>query len=309
MSPSDPDTLVDRRRLKRQISLWRGLAILACLGIVAAGIGRWGWLLGEEHLARLGVSGIIVDDPARSRALAALARDRNAKALLVHIDSPGGTVVGGESLFREIRAVAANKPVVAVMGEVATSGGYMAALAADHLVAREGTITGSIGVFMQTADITGLLAKLGITAEAIKSAPLKAVPSPLEELTVEGRAALKSVIDDSFAMFVDMVAERRGVARQRALELADGRVYTGRQAKTAGLLDAIGGEREAREWLASKGVGRELPMRELKIEREDQWWRDLVSSALRVLSGKTYLSERLALDGLVTVWHPDWRVR
>lgn len=305
--PPDPDSLVDRRRLKRQVSAWRVVAIVAAVAAIAAAGSRFGLLEGDEHVAVLRVSGIITSDHDQARAIARVANDPTAKALLVRIDSPGGTVVGGEGLFRQIRAVAARKPVVAVMGEVAASGGYMVALGADHIVAREGTITGSIGVILQTTDITGMLAKLGIEAEAIKSGPLKAVPSPLEKLTDEARAATRRLVEDMHDMFVGMVAERRGLPRQRVLELADGRVYTGRQARAAGLVDQLGGEADARDWLASRGVPRSLPAWPIEIEREDSFWAGLVQTAISVVAGKTYLSERLTLDGLLAVWHPDLR--
>ena len=305
MPPPDADTLVDRRRLKRQVSAWRLVAVVAAVAAIGAAAGRLGVFAIRDHITVLTVTGIITDDSDRSRALRKLVDDRHAKALLVRIDSPGGTVVGGESLFRELRAVARHIPVVAVMGEVAASGGYMVALAADRIVAREGTITGSIGVIMQTADITGLLAKLGVQPEAIKSAPLKAVPSPFEKLTEQGRAATQRLVDDTFQMFVDMVAERRNLPRPKALELADGRVYTGRQAKAAGLVDQLGGESEAREWLATRGVPPSLPARKLEIQREDELLPGLLSGAIAALTGKTYLSERLTLDGLVALWHPD----
>ncbi len=306
MNQNDPDLLVDRRRLKRQVSLWRVLAVVALVAAVAAGLASRTKLLGgERHIARLNISGIIVDDPARGRTIAKAADDRRVAALIIRIDSPGGTVVGGESLFRQLRQLAEKKPVVAVMGEVAASGGYMVALAADHILAREGTITGSIGVILQTTDVTGLLSKLGITTESIKSAPLKAVPSPFEPLTEEGRAATRTLVADMFDMFVGMVVERRGIEREQALKVADGRVYTGRQARALNLIDAIGGENDALDWLATKGVARKLPVKDLKIEREDDRLRDLISESLAFVAGKTYLSERLTLDGLVAVWHPD----
>lgn len=306
-TPPDPDSLVDRRRLKRQISVWRVLAVVAAVAAIAAAGSRFGFLESDEHVAVLRVNGIITSDDDRGRALAAVAEDSTAKALLLRIDSPGGTVVGGEGLFRQIRAVATKKPVVAVMGEVAASGGYMVALGADHIVAREGTITGSIGVILQTTDITGMLAKLGIEAEAIKSGPLKAVPSPLEKLTDEARAATRRLVEDMHDMFIGMVADRRGLPRPRVVELADGRVYTGRQARAAGLVDQLGGEKEARDWLTSRGVPRSLPARRIEIEREDDFWRGMVQSAVSAVTGKTYLSERLTLDGLLAVWHPELR--
>ncbi|HEX9461303.1 MAG TPA: signal peptide peptidase SppA [Alphaproteobacteria bacterium] len=307
--PPDPDSLIDRRRLKRHLSVWRILAILLALVAIGVGVGRLGFYDMRDHVAVLEVKGIISTDRDRERALMKLADDSRAKALLVRIDSPGGTVVGGESLFRQLHAVAAKKPVVAVMGEMAASGGYMVALAAERIFAREGTITGSIGVILQSADVTGLLAKLGIQPEAIKSAPLKAVPSPLEKLTPEGREATQALVNDMYAMFQDMVAASRNLPPTKVHELADGRVFTGRQALANGLIDQIGGEPEARAWLATRGVPQSLPARKLDIPREDDFFSGMADSMVRALTGKTYLSERLTLDGLVALWHPDFGTR
>jgi protease-4 len=303
--PPDPDAIIDRRRLKRQITAWRILAIIMALAAVGAIAGRLGLYAGRDHVTVLTVSGIISTDNDRARAMRKLVDDDHAKALIVRIDSPGGTVVGGEELFEEIRAVAAHRPVVAVMGDMAASGGYMTAIAADHIIARQGTITGSIGVIMQTADVTGLLAKIGIEPEAIKSAPLKAVPSPLEKLTPEGRTVTQQLVNDMYEMFQQMVATRRNLPPERVHQLADGRAYTGREALTAGLIDQIGGETEARAWLATKGVPASLPARKLDIQHEDELWASMADSMAHALFGKTYLSERLTLDGLVALWHPE----
>ncbi len=300
----ESDILVDRRRLKRGLVLWRVLAVVALVATVVAVFARFDDLALRDHVARISVEGLIVADPATIEALGDVADNARVKALIVRIDSPGGTFVGGESLYRALRRVAEQKPVIAVMGTVATSAGYMTAIAADRIFAHEGTITGSIGVMVQTTDITGLLGKLGVTAEAIKSSPLKATPSPLEPLTDEARAAAKSLIDDMHALFIAMVAERRGLDAARARELADGRVYSGRQALQIDLVDAIGDETEARSWLAeTKGIPEDLPVREVEAERPGEEWLPNLES----LAGKMLFSERLILDGLVSVWHPDLR--
>ncbi|MEE8202774.1 MAG: signal peptide peptidase SppA [Alphaproteobacteria bacterium] len=300
----ESDILVDRRRLKRGLVLWRVLAVVALVATVVAVFARFDDLALRDHVARISVEGLIVADPATIEALGDVADNARVKALIVRIDSPGGTFVGGESLYRALRRVAEQKPVIAVMGTVATSAGYMTAIAADRIFAHEGTITGSIGVMVQTTDITGLLGKLGVTAEAIKSSPLKATPSPLEPLTDEARAAAKSLIDDMHALFIAMVAERRGLDAARARELADGRVYSGRQALQIDLVDAIGDETEARSWLAeTKGIPEDLPVREVEAERPGEKWLPNLES----LAGKMLFSERLILDGLVSVWHPDLR--
>ncbi len=297
----DTDMIVDRRRLKRRIAVWRGLAIVALVAGIIGGVARFEDWAVRDHVARVAVDGIIVDDSALIDALAAVAGDDKAKALIVKINSPGGTFVGGESLYLALRDVAEHKPVLAVMGTIATSAGYMVAIASDRIYARNGTITGSIGVLMQTTDITGLLENIGVSAEAIKSGPLKAAPSPLEPLTDEVRAATQSVIDDMHALFTSMVAERRSLDEAGVQRLADGRVYSGRQALGHDLIDEIGGETEARSWLASeKGVSADLPTRDIKLEKLGGQWFDALGS----LAKNIKVSERLMLDGLMSVWHP-----
>jgi protease IV len=302
----EADQAVDRRRLKRRLSFWRAAAVIAvaalAIVVVARQRGALTSLVEKPHIVRLAVTGVISEDPARSAALKKVLKDGRVKALIVDINSPGGTVVGSEELFRELRAVAAKKPVVAVMGTLAASGGYMTALGADHIIAREGTITGSIGVIMQSADVTGLLKKLGIEPEAIKSAPLKAVPSPFEPLTPEGRAVTQAVVMDMYDMFVGMVADRRGLDPAEAKKLADGRIYTGRQAIAVKLIDEIGGEDEARSWLeTARGVPDSLPVSDIQIERDSGDMLGLIGGRI----GKALFSERLTLDGLMALWHPE----
>ena len=294
------DYLIDRRRLKRRLTIWQLVAVAAVVGIAVAAYGRFEGLVSRSHVARLTVTGIITDDSERDQALEALKEDGSVKALVVRIDSPGGTVVGGEALYRRLDEIGERIPVIAVMGEVGTSAAYMAALAGERIFAREGTLTGSIGVIMQTADITGLLDKLGIQPESIKSGPLKAQPNPLEPFTPAAREATEAVVADIFQMFVGMVEERRKMSREAVTTLADGRVYTGRQALANGLIDAIGGESEARQWLQdNKKVSASLPIRDVgTADTAEQ-----VSRWLHGAAGKAFFSERLNLDGLVSVWH------
>jgi protease-4 len=198
--------------------------------------------------------------------------------------------------------VAEAKPVVAVMDGLATSGGYMAALAADHIVAGRGTITGSIGVIFQTADITGLLDKIGVKPETFKSGPHKAQPNPFEPISPAVREATQGVVREMFGMFVDMVAERRNLDRTRVAAIADGRIFSGRQARELGLVDALGDEAAARDWLAdSRSVAKSLPVRKVALKRESDLFRNLFEDTV----GKALFSERLSLDGAIAVWHPS----
>jgi protease-4 len=298
----EADYVVDRRRLKRRLLFWRILAItILAVGAVTS-LTNFKNFSGGDHIARLNVTGIIVDDIDREYALKSLKDDDEVLALIVRIDSPGGTVVGGESLYHQLKDLGQEKPVVAVMGSKATSAGYMIALGADHLVAREGSLTGSIGVLLQTTDITGLLEKIGVKPETIKSGPLKAQPNPLEKTTPAARKAVQAVVMDMYAMFVDMVAERRKMSPEAVRVLADGRVYTGRQALANGLIDAIGSENEAIDWLREFAkIPSGLSVQDVIIERPGQGWRSLINGMV----GKVLLSERLRLDGLVSLWHPE----
>jgi protease IV len=296
------DQLIDRRRLKRRLALWRIVGIVGIVAVTVVLTARFAPWTGRDYVAYLDVEGIILADRDRDDVLAVIADDEAAKALIVYLNTPGGSVVGGETLFGGLRAIAEKKPVVAVMGDVAASAGYMTALGADRIFARAGSLTGSIGVIMQSADITGLLEKIGIKPETVKSAPLKAQPNPMEPFSQEAREVTRKVVLDVYELFVGMVEERRGLGREEALALSDGRIFTGRQALEMGLIDELGGENEARQWLSeSRDVALSLPMRHVEVSRDDGLWRQLLDSSL----GKTVFSERLRLDGLISLWHPD----
>lgn len=301
------DDAVDRRRLKRRLSAWRAVAIAAVAAAAVFAVGEVTDGFTGRHIARVTIKGTITEDRDRDKKIRKLAENRLVRAVIVHIDSPGGTVVGGERLYRTLRKLGEKRPVVAVMGTTATSAGYMVALGAERLVAGSGSVTGSVGVVMQTTEVTKLLDTIGVTAEAIKSGALKAVPSPLEKLTPAGRQATQTVVDDIHAMFVDMVVERRKLAPEHAREIADGRVFTGRQAVAKGLVDELGGEEEALAWLKKQhGVDDKLPIEDVDID-EPVGTLDLFARAVAswALAGKTLVSERLTLDGLVSVWHPQ----
>ena len=295
------DWIIVRKKLKKQILFWRTFAVLAVIALIIFQFGNFDTIKDKNHIAVLNISNIITDNPKRSKALIKVANDDLIKALIVNIDSPGGTVVGGEALYLHLREVSSKKPVVAVISDLATSAGYMTAIAADKIFARQSSITGSIGVIIQTTDITVLLDKIGIKPEAIKSSPLKAQPSPLEPMSNKTRSATRLVVEDIFNMFIDMVSTRRNMNRQTVKKLADGRIYTGRQAVKNGLIDAIGGEKEALNWLSSaKNIDKHLPLKLLRFDEEESFLKKILDRFL----GKILISDGLRLDGLVSLWHP-----
>ena len=272
----ETDLLLDRLRLKRSLTFWRIAAVvaatLALLFIVRPGSPI------TRHIARVNVTGVITEDRKLLEALAKLVKDSSVPAVIVSIDSPGGSVAGGESLHAALTRLAAAKPVVAVMRGTAASAGYMAALPAARIFARDSTLTGSIGVILQTGEVSGLLDRLGVGAEAITSGPLKDQPSFTRPLTPEGRDYLRGLVDDMYGQFVSMVAAGRRLDPARVRELADGRAYTGRQARELGLVDEAGGETEARAWLArERGVPESVDVQDLKVGGFDD---QAVSAAL-----------------------------
>ena len=296
----DTEALLDRYRLKRRLAIWRTVAIVAVVGFAVTMVARFVDAPGE-HIARLSVDGIIVEDARREAALSHLVEDDEALALIVRINSPGGTTTGSEALFRNLRRVAEEKPVVAVIGTMGASGGYIAAVAADYIIARETSLTGSIGVILETAEFSRLLEKIGITAEAITSGPQKGQPSPIAPMTEETRAAVSAVVGDAFDWFKGLVSERRKLSEEEILVVSDGRVFTGRQALGHKLIDRIGGEREAIGWLErDREIPEDLPI----VELEYHELPPLIERVATRLAGKVLSFEPLMLDGLRSVWHP-----
>lgn len=318
----EADQIVDRRRLRRKLSFWRVVGIVA---LVLAVLGGYSLLSGgngfpgfaSDQIARVNISGLITEDRQRDELLEKIAKTDAVKAVIVSIDSTGGVTAGGEALYEGLRRLANKKPTVATVGTFGASAAYMAAIAADHIVARRTSITGSIGVLFQFPEVSELMKKLGIRVEEIKSAPLKAEPSPFRPASPAARAVVSGVVRDSYDWFVDIVAERRGLARDHALELADGRIFTGRQALSSGLIDEIGGEKEAIAWLASeRNVDADLPVKDWQPKRPSSglfgfsdaivlWLAHRLGISpdfLRAGGVDRLLPERLKLDGLMSVW-------
>jgi protease-4 len=313
------DDLIDRRRLRRKLTFWR-IAAFAIAAICLASAGAW--MLREDfggaaadHIAKIRIDGTITEDEELLERLEKVRESRSVKGVILSIDSPGGTTAGGEAIFDQVRKLAADKPVVAQVGTLAASAGYMIATASDHIVARKSSIVGSIGVLVQFPDVTGLMDKIGVKLEEVKSSPLKAEPSPFNPTTDEERAMVRSMILDSYDWFVGLVAERRPLTRSEAAALADGSIFTGRQALEKKLVDELGGESEAIGWLSTKGVDGKLKVVEWKA-RGEGWFLSseaLATAAARLIGlpdqGAGLLrelgGERLFLDGLLSVWQPE----
>ncbi|MCO5155974.1 MAG: signal peptide peptidase SppA [Aquamicrobium sp.] len=305
------DDIIDRRRLRRKLTFWRVAAfVVAALAIAgAASFAMRDSLSVADQIARVRIEGTITENEELLKRLKRIGEAAHVKGVIVTVDSPGGTTAGGEAIYEAVRKLAGEKPVVAQVGTLAASAGYMIASAADHIVARQSSIVGSIGVLVQFPDVTGLMDMVGVKLEGVKSSPLKAEPSPFTPTTEEERAMLRALVMDSYDWFVGLVEERRPLSRAEVLAVADGSIFTGRQALERKLVDSLGGEEKAIEWLASKGVDDKLDVIEWKPEPRGGLLSTL--SAASVIGALTGLdragTDRLFLDGLVSVWHPAGR--
>ncbi len=301
----DADWLIDRAALKRRLLVWRILAVLALVAAGTAVSYRHATGL-RPHVARLAVTGIVTDDPATVRLVDRATHDPTVKALLLRIDSPGGSAAGGVALHDALARFSARKPLVAVMGAEAASAAYMIALPASRIYASPATLTGSIGVILETPDISSLMQRLGVTETQIVSGPLKGQPSPFAPLSPAGRTYLQDLVNDMFDQFVTMVATARHLPKARVLTLADGRAYTGRQALPLGLIDALGDAHDARAFLATRGVPLSLPETALAAPGQVRSWFGRGASLPGWLQPLMQLvfPQRAKLDGLVSLWQP-----
>ncbi|ACP53546.1 MAG: signal peptide peptidase SppA [Rickettsia africae] len=250
-----PDYLIERRQIKSRLLIWKLTAIIL-IAIVFLLVGKdfapkevLPINSNEDYIASVLIDEIILEDEKRDKKLKKIIDDSHIKALIVNVNSPGGTVVGAEKIYNILRKISAKKPVVIVMGTMAASGGYLISLGGDYIISHNGTITGSIGVILQTAEVTELAQKLGIKFNNFKSGELKAVPNPTEKLTEAVRIAIMDNIEDTYNFFLELVSERRNLPIEEVKKLADGRVYSGRQALKLKLVDAIGSEDTALKWL------------------------------------------------------------
>ncbi|MFB9949912.1 signal peptide peptidase SppA [Rhizobium puerariae] len=312
----DQMAIADRRSLRRKLSFWRVVALLLLIGIgfafyrVALGDGAGAAV---PHVARIEISGMITDDKELLERLERIADSSQARALVVSISSPGGTTYGGERIFKAIRNVAAKKPVVSDIRTLAASAGYMIATAGDQIVAGESSITGSIGVIFQYPQIDEMMKKIGVSLEEIKSAPLKAEPSPFHPASEDARTMIRNMVMDSYGWFVDLVADRRKLPREDVLKLADGTIFTGRQALGVKLVDKLGGDDDIRAYLESRGVSKDLPVVEWKQRSSSSsfWLAGALAEFVRqtglgqAIAPETFRAfgaDKLFLDGLVSVW-------
>ena len=316
----DSDVIVDRRRMRRKLTFWRVAAVLLTMaavvtvGILTTSSGP-STVASAGTIARIKIEGLIRSDNDRIEALERLEKS-SAAAVIVHINSPGGTTAGSEQLYDALMRLKAKKPMVVVVEGLAASGGYIAALASDHIVAQQTSLVGSIGVLFQLPNFSGLMKTVGVQVEEVKSSPLKAAPNGFEPTSPEARAALDSLVKDSYAWFRGMVQTRRGMDAAQLEKVADGRVFTGRQSVDLRLIDQLGDEKTGIAWLvAEKKVKADLPVRDFSLApkfSDFTFLRAATSVALDAVGLNTIAKqfgvgqalEQFSLDGMLALWRP-----
>jgi protease-4 len=303
--------------LRRKLTFWRIAALVVGVAAILALAGRFGGgaLHLAPHVARIEISGVITGDQETLKLIRDVGASK-AAALIVKISSPGGTVTGSEHIYDELRLVAAKgKPIVAVVDTMAASGGYIVALGTDRIFADSNSLVGSIGVLFEFPNVSKLLDTIGVKVETIKSSPLKAAPNGLEPTSDAARAAIDSLVVDSYGWFKGLVKERRQMSDSQLAAVTDGRIFTGRQGLPLKLIDATGGEREAVAWLESEGkIAKGLPVSEWKKPSSvnNLGIFSLAGHAAAafgfpevgdLLARAEKAHDFAALDGLLAIWH------
>ncbi len=254
----------------------------------------------NDFIAKISVEGVIQDRSDLVGKINDLVNNKKVKGLITIVNSPGGTYVGSKELYDSIRKLGKKVPTVVYMREIATSGGYLVALSSDKIFGNEGTITGSVGVILQTADITKLLEKIGINPVIVKSGELKAVPNPAEKLNDEKLNYLREVIQNMQREFLELVKLNRNISKSVLEIISDGRILTGKDAKKLELIDYVGNESDAIKWLKNEAkVDDDIQIVDFSIEK------DLGSIlGLSFFKKKFNYLEQNFYNGFVAIWAP-----
>lgn len=299
----NPDYLLERSQLKKQTSFWRFLffaGLIIAVFLAFAGKVNKGPLskVSSPSIARIKIEGIILENSDKAEILKDIAKNENIKAVIVHINSPGGTAVGGEVLYNSIKEISKEKPVVAVMSSMATSAAYLAALGTERIFARNGTITGSIGVIAEIPNLKEAGDNIGLKFNYVKTSPLKGSPNLFEETNEEAIAVLRDTMEDFYDYFVDVVATERNITRVKALKLADGRIFSARAAIKNKLIDEIGGESDAKSWLVnSKNISKQLEIKDVSLRKPQTPLQELLQSVTKSFDIRS-ISEKYEFKGL-----------
>ena len=268
----------------------------------------------KPHIAHYNISGLLIDPDPILEDLEYLEHEDNIKAIIINVDSPGGTTVSAEEIYLKIRSISSTKPIIVVMKNIATSGAYLFSLGADRIFARENTITGSVGVLLQWARIDQGLEKLGVEVNEIKSGKLKAEPDFFGEADEKTRLLTQKIVDETFIWFLELIKKRRSITDYTVSQISDGRIFTGRQALNLNLIDEIGGNEEAKFWLIeNKDINSELEILMYEQKKNANFIELSVAKVMDYFNINSPYGGRLktnltlmSIDGLLSIWsHPS----
>ena len=264
------DYIIDRYKLKNSVNKWKFITLVLLLIALFTifyhkGDGVSG--IKSDYIASIDLTGMLMQNKETIKSLNKIANDNNIKAVLVNINSSGGTGVGGESLYREFRKIAEKKPIVASIGEIGASAAYMAAIGTDRIYAYDISLVGSIGVIIINVEVSELAKKHGINLELIKYAPLKGIPNYFEKLNYQQKEYIQSLVDESNKYFVGLVKKRRNLSEEDLKKVSDGRIFTGSKASKLKLIDQIGDGADAVKWLKSKENLKNLEVKNYNLVR------------------------------------------
>ncbi len=254
----------------------------------------------KDFIATISIEGIINDPVDTLNDLENINKSSNAKALLVNINSPGGTFVSSKELYDKIKEISKKIPVVTYMREMATSGGYLVSLGSQKIFSNVGTITGSVGVILQTAEVTEMLKKIGINPIVVKSGDLKATPNPLESVSEKESEYLNNIIKSMQLEFLNILSENRDIENETLRIISDGRIFTGKQAKELNLVDFIGSKNDAINWLKEKAkVPTDIDI--IDFSKETQYEK-LIN--MKLFNENFHFLKNNIHSGFLAIWDP-----
>jgi protease-4 len=303
-----PEIIMERKKNRSKLALWQFGAIIAITVAVASIFGKKDFkaitpsAITTNYIASITIDDeMIIENDKRDKIIAGLKDDKYAKAVIVNLNCPGGTAVGSEIIYKILRDIGKEKPVVSVMNSIATSGAYMIALAGDYILAHNTTLTGSIGVLIRSFEATELADKVGIKFINLKTNQNKAALSPTEKLTPEVEAVVMESLLDTYDYFTSLVIERRKLSREEVDRVADGRVFTGNQALKLKLIDAIGTQKDAVEWLKkNKNIPATLEVKEVSLRVKPTILEELLGE----ISGKIKTQFSSSAKGFLMIYNP-----
>lgn len=270
-----PDIILEKEKLKNKLNIWKIITLLLLIVLFSTLFANNDNVSSSEYIARINITGLIEEDSKRAEKIRRIADNKRIKAVLIKINSGGGTTYGSEELYNALKYVADKKPTISLIGTMAASGGYLAALASNTICAGKMSITGSIGTLMQSFNTKEMLEKLGIKTKSYKSSEYKNAPSIFEDTTPEIDKAIYSTLIDSYETFREIVRERRNLNEEELNAIADGKIFTGNQALNNKLIDFIGEEEEAINYLIkNQKIKSKIKIKTVKINSNREFLGD-----------------------------------